>query len=163
SGDLDEYALRDMLAAGAPVDGFGVGTRVDTSSDMPFLDCAYKLQEYAGQARRKRSEGKATWPGRKQVFRNHDADGNMAGDVVTLETDSQPGESLLVPVMRGGRRLEPPPTLQAIRYHASENLARLPEPLRRLQEDVAYRVEIAPALHELAAEVDRATFPGHSD
>ncbi len=69
SGDLDEYALRDMLAAGAPVDGFGVGTRLDTSSDMPYLDCAYKLQEYAGRARRKRSEGKATWPGRKQVYR----------------------------------------------------------------------------------------------
>lgn len=155
SGDLDEYVLRDMLNAGAPVDGFGIGTRVDTASDMPYLDCAYKLQEYAGRARRKRSEGKATWPGRKQVFRHYDADGNLAGDVVTLETDSQPGEPLLVPVMRGGRRLQPAPTLKAIRYHASENLARLPEPLRRLQEDFAYRVEIAPVLHELVAQVDR--------
>jgi nicotinate phosphoribosyltransferase len=102
SGDLDEYELRDMLAAAAPVDGFGVGTRVDTSSDQPFLDCAYKLQEYAGRARRKRSEGKATWPGRKQVFRRLDADGRMAYDVVTLESDPQPGEPLLAPVMRGG-------------------------------------------------------------
>ncbi|MHB1062821.1 MAG: nicotinate phosphoribosyltransferase, partial [Thiobacillus sp.] len=105
SGDLDEYELRDMLAAGAPVDGFGVGTRVDTSSDQSYLDCAYKLQEYAGHARRKRSEGKATWPGRKQVFRRHDADGRMAGDAVTLETDVQPGDPLLLPMMRGGCRL----------------------------------------------------------
>jgi nicotinate phosphoribosyltransferase len=162
SGDLDECALRDMLSAGAPVDGFGIGTRVDTSSDMPFLDCAYKLQEYAGRARRKRSEGKATWPGRKQVFRTHDADGRMAGDVVTLESDTQPGEPLLIPVMRGGRRLAAP-GLPAIRLLAANNLARLPEPLRQLQEPYAYRVEIAPVLHELAAQVDRTTIPCHSD
>lgn len=161
SGDLDEYALRDMLAAGAPVDGFGVGTRMDTSSDLPYLDCAYKLQEYAGRARRKRSEGKATWPGRKQVYRRHDADGCMAGDMVTLETDPQPGEPLLIPVMRGGCRVAPAPSLAEVRRHAAENLARLPQPLRRL-EAFDYRVEIAPALHDLAAEVDRSTLSCHS-
>ncbi|MGE5320109.1 MAG: nicotinate phosphoribosyltransferase [Hyphomicrobiaceae bacterium] len=155
SGDVDEYALRDMLAGGAPVDGFGVGTHMDTSSDLPYLDCAYKLQEYAGRARRKRSEGKATWPGRKQVYRTLDADGRMAGDVVTLESDAQPGEPLLIPVMRGGRRLTPPPALQEIRRHAMAGLACLPEPLRRL-EAFDYRAEIAPVLHALAAEVDRA-------
>ena len=154
SGDLDEIALRDMLAAGAPVEGFGVGTHMDTSSDMPFLDCAYKLQEYAGRARRKRSEGKATWPGRKQVYRQHDADGSMAGDVVTLENDDQPGEPLLEPVMEAGRCLSAAPALPAVRLHAAENLARLPQPLRRLEE-FDYRVEIAPALHELAAQVDQ--------
>ncbi len=162
SSDLDEYALRDMLAAGAPLDGFGIGTRVDTSSDQPYLDCAYKLQEYAGRARRKRSEGKATWPGRKQVFRKLDADGRMAGDVVTLETDVQPGEPLLIPMMQGGRRLAPAPSLQDIRRRAALNLGRLPEPLRRLEE-FDYPVEIAPALHGLAAEVDRSSFPSMSD
>jgi nicotinate phosphoribosyltransferase len=155
SGDLDEYALRHMLDAGVPVDGFGIGTRVDTSADLPYLDCAYKLQEYAGKARRKRSEGKATWPGRKQVYRQHDADGFMTGDVVTLESDQQPGEPLLLPMMQGGCRLAVAPTLQAIRNHAAENLSRLPAPLRRLEEDFAYRVEIAPALRDLAAAVDR--------
>jgi nicotinate phosphoribosyltransferase len=156
SGDLDEYSLRDMLATGTPVDGFGVGTHMDTSSDLPYLDCAYKLQEYAGRARRKRSEGKATWPGRKQVYRHHDADGRMAGDMITLETDPQPGQPLLMPVMHGGRRLAPPPDLLEVRRHAALNLARLPEPLRRL-DAFDYRAEIAPALHQLAAEVDRRT------
>jgi len=162
SGDLDEYVLRDMLAAGAPVDGFGVGTRMDTSSDMPSLDCAYKLQEYAGKARRKRSEGKQTWPGRKQVYRNYDADGRMAWDAVTLEGsekngkgDAQPGEPLLKPVMRGGQRISTAATLVDIRSHAAANLARLPEPLRQLKELYNYKVEISSVLHVLAAKVDR--------
>jgi nicotinate phosphoribosyltransferase len=163
SGDLDEYALRDMLAAGAPVDGFGIGTRVDTSHDMPYLDCAYKLQEYAGRARRKRSEGKQTWPGRKQVYRSHDADGRMECDVVTLESDVQAGDPLLIPVMRGGRRLAAAPALPDVRHNAAENMARLPEPLRRLQESFGYRVEIAPALHELAAQIDHGALPCHRE
>lgn len=155
SGDLDEHVLRDMLGSGAPVDGFGIGTRMDTSSDMPYLDCAYKLEEYAGKARRKRSEGKQTWPGRKQVYRNHAADGRIAADVVTIEGDAQPGEPLLMQVMRGGQRLAATAPLSDIRNHAAENLARLPEPLRQLQEPYVYRVEISRAMHELAAQVDR--------
>lgn len=156
SGDLDEYALRDMLASGAPVDGFGVGTRMDTSSDMAYLDCAYKLQEYAGSPRRKRSEGKQTWPGRKQVYRSYDGDGRMAGDIVTVEGDAQPGEPLLVPAMRDGRRLAAP-ALEQVREHAAENLARLPEPLRRLDETYDYPVEISAALHRLAEQADRVS------
>jgi nicotinate phosphoribosyltransferase len=84
-------------SAGAPIDGFGIGTSLATSSNVPALDCAYKLQEYAGVARHKRSTGKITWPGRKQVWRRYDADGHMAGDVLSLETDKQEGEPLLVP------------------------------------------------------------------
>lgn len=156
SGDLDEYLLRDMLAAGAPVDGFGIGTRMDTSSDVPYLDCAYKLQEYAGQARRKRSEGKQTWPGRKQVYRSYGADGLMAADVVTIAGDAQPGEPLLKQVMRTGKRVATT-TLTESRNHAAANLARLPEPLRQLQEPCEYPVEIAAALHRLAEQVDRGT------
>ncbi|HEY0666408.1 MAG TPA: nicotinate phosphoribosyltransferase [Gallionella sp.] len=155
SGDLDEHELLQMLAAGAPVDGFGIGTRMDTSNDVPYLDCAYKLQEYAGRARRKRSEGKQTWPGRKQVWRSHSADGRFAADVVTLEDDAQPGEALLAPVMRGGRRIGPAMELADIRSHAADNLARLPEALRQLREPSTYPVEISPALRELAAQVDR--------
>lgn len=153
SGDLDEYRVRDLLAGGAPIDGFGIGTRLVTSADVAYLDCAYKLQEYAGQPRRKRSAGKATWPGRKQVWRRYDNRGRMEGDVISQENDEHPGEPLLQPAMRKGHRL-PAPTLADIRRHAADNLARLPEPLRLLQEPYAYKIEIAPALHELANRVD---------
>jgi len=77
----------------------------------------------------------------------------MAGDVVTLETDPQAGEPLLLPVMRGGSRVACAPDLSEIRRHAADNLARLPEPLRRLEE-FEYPIEIAPALSDLAGQVD---------
>jgi nicotinate phosphoribosyltransferase len=153
SGDLDEFILRDLIAQGAPIDGFGVGTRLDTSADQPYLDCAYKLQEYAGTPRRKRSVGKATWPGRKQVWRRYDAEGRMAGDAISLEDDPQAGEPLLAPVMRGGRRLAQP-SLEEVRQRAVANLRQLPEPLALLEGDYAYPVEIAPALRQLADAVD---------
>ena len=115
SGNLDEYRLRDLVQSGAPIDGFGVGTRMNTSADAPYLDCAYKLQEYGGRARRKRSEGKATWPGRKQVYRSYDANGKLARDTLTLADDVQTGEPLLHPVMKGGKRTSAPQPLGAIR------------------------------------------------
>jgi nicotinate phosphoribosyltransferase len=155
SGGLDEDAILAILRAGAPVDGFGVGTSLTTSSDVPSLDCAYKLQEYAGLLRRKRSTGKATWPGRKQVWRRVGPDGRMAGDVLSLEDDRQPGEPLIVPVMRGGRRLASSPSLADVRARTARNLAGLPEPLRRLEAGASYPVAVAEALARRAAEVDR--------
>jgi len=158
SGSLDEYVLREYVSAGVPIDGFGIGSRLDTSSDVPYLDCAYKLQEYAGRARRKRSEGKATWPGRKQVYRFHGADGRMAYDVVTLETDPQEGgEALIQSFMRAGRRLAPPAPLSELRKRAADELARLPEHLRRLEEEPPYPVKISQALRDLAQMIDAQT------
>jgi nicotinate phosphoribosyltransferase len=159
SGSLDEWAVRDLLAGGAPIDAFGVGTRLDTSADAPYLDCAYKLVEYAGRARRKRSEGKATWPGRKQVWRGHDGAGRMGGDILGLEHERHPGTPLVVPVMRGGRRVGPPVSLDDARAHAAASLAALPDALRALDGGASYAVEVTPALRALAAEVDRAA-PG---
>ena len=155
SGNLDEWKLRDILAGGAPVDGFGVGTRVNTSADAPYFDCAYKLQEYDGLPRRKRSEGKATWPGRKQVYRRLDADGRIEGDTLTLLDDRQPGRPLIEPVMRDGRRLRPSPGLRAVRDFARIQLESLPAPLRGLEPAPRHPVGIAPALRALAAEVDQ--------
>ena len=157
SGSLDEHRLRRLAARDAPIDGYGIGTHLTTSSDAPYLDCAYKLQEYAGAPRRKRSTGKATWPGRKQVFRRFDAQGRMTGDILTLEDDAQDGAPLIRPVMRAGRRLEAPATLAAARAHAAQELGRLPEHLRRLEVSPAYPVEVAPALSALAARVDALT------
>ena len=142
-----------MSRAGPPIDSYGIGTSLTTASDAPALDCAYKLQEYAGQPRRKRSEGKATWPGRKQVWRRYDAHGRLADDVVSLAGEQENGEALLRGVMRGGRRLPDLPDLAAIRDHAKDALARLPEPLTRL-EPFRYPVEISAALRQLAGELD---------
>lgn len=157
SGNIDEQRIAELVTAGAPIDSYGVGTSLTTSGDFPYLDAVYKLQEYAGRPRRKRSPGKATWPGRKQVYRRYAADEQFAGDVVTLETDPQDGEPLLEPVMERGRK-RALPSLQAARIHASQQLERLPERLRSLEAaPFPYPVEIAPALKALAEEVDRAT------
>jgi nicotinate phosphoribosyltransferase len=159
SGGLDDeqlLALRD-----APIDSFGVGTSLTTSSDAPALDCAYKLQEYAGKPRRKRSEGKATWPGRKQVWRSYDATGEFAGDVVDLESESHSGERLLQRVMRGGRRVGPPRPLDEIRICAKDQLARLPAALQRFN-PIVYPVAIGTALSKLAMDLDRADTSGGS-
>ena len=155
SGGLDEDELVRMLDAKAPIDGFGIGTSLTTSSDAPALDCAYKLQEYAGIPRRKKSVGKATWPGRKQVWRSFGDNGRMAGDVLALHDDQRTGEPLLVPVMRGGQRLASPPTLADIRQKAAHGLAQLPESLRRLGNETTFPVTVAPGLIALAEEVDR--------
>lgn len=154
SGNLDEHTLQDIIAAGAPIDGFGVGTQLDTSADCPYLDCAYKLQEYAGRARRKRSQGKATWPGRKQVYRHLDGGGLLHHDVVTLEDDEQEGEPLLKPVVVGGERVNPQRPLQAMREDTLERLDRLPPRLRGLQGRSDYDVQFSPALRRLLDEVD---------
>ena len=155
SGGLDEDSVAELARNHAPINGFGIGTSLTTSSDVPNVDCVYKMQEYAGLARRKKSEKKATWPGRKQVWRRYGADGRMAGDVLTIEGDDRDGEALLQPVMKGGSRLQPPEPLAEIKQRASRTLERLPEPLRRLDPDATYPVEVAPPLQTLAAEVDR--------
>lgn len=172
SGNLDENRVAALLAEGAPIDGFGVGTALDVSSDAPSLDAVYKLQAYAGVARRKRSEGKATWPGPKQVWRRYGSDGIAAGDTVRLldepgqsgrgsgRADPTPGalevRPLLEPVMRDGRRLASQPTLAEARAHCAAEIARLPAGLRRLPRGQPYPVEISAALRALADRIDAA-------
>ena len=158
SGNLDEYRLAELRAGGAPIDGFGVGTRMNTSADAPYFDCAYKLQEYDGEPRRKRSEGKATWPGRKQVYRRYDEAGCFACDVLALADQPEPGEPLLVPVVRGGELLRPRAPLAESRGLAHRQLARLPDRLRGLAPaEESYPVVVAAGLRRLAAEIDART------
>jgi nicotinate phosphoribosyltransferase len=155
SGGIDEAGLAKAAEQHAPIDGFGIGTSLTTSFDVPALDCAYKLQEYAGLPRRKRSTGKATWPGRKQVWRRYGPDGRMRGDVLSVEQDEHGGEPLIELVMKGGHRLTPQATLAEIRARAARSLEQLPDPVRRLEPGTSYAVEVADALKQLAAEVDR--------
>ena len=158
SSSVDEYLIAEAIQARAPIDGYGIGTHLTTSADIPYLDCAYKLQEYAGRPRRKRSTGKATWPGRKQVYRQLDAAGRIASDIVTIEGDVQPGTALLAPVMRGGQRVSAAEPIAVLRARAAAGLQSLPQALRALersQADAPFQPMIAQPLRDLAAEADR--------
>lgn len=154
SGNLDELALQSLLAQRAPIDAFGVGTRMNTSSDVPYLDCAYKLVEYDGRPLRKRSTGKAPWPGAKQMVRHLGADGLMREDVLALLDEHQAGDGLLQPVMRAGQPLAATLPLPEIRARAQAQLAMLPRALRTLQTAAPYPVRISAKLQRLASEVD---------
>jgi nicotinate phosphoribosyltransferase len=147
SGGLDEHEVARLVAAGAPIDAFGVGTSLAVSEDAPSLDMAYKLVEYAGRPRMKLSSRKATYPGRKQVFRFLEG-GSIVRDLVGRHDEAFDGEPLLLPVMRGGVRLPPGQVgLAAARAHAQRELQRLPEPLRSLAlAEVPYRVDVSPTL-----------------
>ena len=153
SGGINEDILQGIMKARTPIDGFGIGVNLAASLDVPALDCAYKLQSYVGRPKRKLSEGKATWPGAKQVWRTYDADGRMRGDILSLETDRQPGEPLIVPVMRAGKLIASLPALAQIREHAARDLKRLAGPLARLESGFEYTVQVADALRALAEQI----------
>jgi nicotinate phosphoribosyltransferase len=127
-----------------------VGTRLTTSADAPYLDCAYKLVEYAGRARAKTSEGKATLPGRKQVYRFEDDEGLFSEDVIALADETVRGRPLLEPVLREGKRVVASPTLDEVRARVREGVACLPRPLRALRRAPTYPVRVSPALTALA-------------
>jgi nicotinate phosphoribosyltransferase len=112
------------------------------------------LQEYAGLPRRKRSTGKATWPGRKQVWRRYDRYGRMMADVLSVEGDLHEGEPLIHPMMAGGRRSGPRSTLHDIRAHARHELERLPTDLTAIRLLVPYPVHVSASLEQLAAVAD---------
>lgn len=157
SGNLDEQRIAALLEARAPVDAFGVGTSLDTSSDVPALDIAYKLQEYAGRARRKRSPGKQTWPGAKQVYRGREASGSLCGDSITLADEAHAGEPLLLEVMHRGRRTVASPTLAQIRQQCNARVAELPAGLRELGEAAGvsdYPTHVSDRIQTLAAQLD---------
>ena len=133
SGGLDEYEIDELLSAGAPIDAFGVGTRMGVSADAPSLDSAYKLVEYDGRPMLKLSKAKVTEPGRKQVFRG------TKGDVIGLRDEPLPDdhEPLLVPVMSHGRRTGPPRTLATARTLFRADLERIPPDAARIEDPVA--------------------------
>ncbi len=154
SGGLDEDQLITFTRDQVPINGFGIGTSLTTSSDAPALDCAYKIQAYDGIPRRKLSEGKANWPAAKQVWRSFDANGKMSGDLVAPLGEKHEAAPLLVPVMRGGKRLATPPAISEIRQRAAAALRTLPPTLAALRSDT-YPVVIADSLRQLAKECDR--------
>lgn len=159
SGNLDESRIAQLLDQGAPIDAFGVGTRMDVSADAPYLDMAYKLVEYDGRPVLKTSEGKKTWPGEKQVWRVRGRDDRFAHDVIGLRAEAPPAagaQALLEPVMQSGRRLAAPPPLATLREHCARQVAALPDELRRLDDPAGYPVHYSPSLLALQREVEAA-------
>lgn len=138
SGDLEERKIQEILAQGAPIDGFGVGTELITSRDAPALSMVYKLVEIGGKGRMKLSTGKKTYPLAKQIFRRREPSGRFASDLIAGAAESAQGEPLLRPVLERGRLVGPLPGLDAIRAHAARQRADLPEALRVLDGTAAY-------------------------
>jgi nicotinate phosphoribosyltransferase len=150
SGGLDEHDVAALLEAGAPIDGFGIGTRLNTSSDAPSLDMVYKLVRLGDRDVLKLSTGKGTWVGAKQVFRRTGLNGRLAGDTLALADEPAPAGmvGLLEPVMRGGELVRAHPALAELRERCAEQLAALPEAVRRLRSPERYAVTPSERLRE---------------
>lgn len=155
SGDLEERAIARLVAAGAPIDTFGVGTDLGTSRDSPVVNGVYKLVAHwrggAWRDVRKRSPEKATVPGVKQVYRDY-RHGVMQGDLIARHDEREPGRALLVPYLRQGRLVRGE-GLDRMRQRAADELAALPPALRDSDAPAEpYRVEYSPRLRAVAAE-----------
>jgi nicotinate phosphoribosyltransferase len=154
SGSLDEHRIAQLRAAGAPIDGFCIGTALSVSEDAPALDCAYKLHQYAGRPCRKRSQGKETWPGPRQIFRQLDPHGRICRDVIACADEVMEGRPLLQEVMVNGVRKRPSPSLKDVRAYCAEELARLPLELRSMCPVFRVLTKVSELQHALAAEID---------
>ena len=150
SGDLDEYRIRELVAAGAPIDSFGVGTQLATSADAPNMGAIYKMVELeiCGIKRftAKYSDDKTSLPGAKQVFRD------VARDVIARSGECGRGEALLRPIILGGRLVEPLPTLAQARDRAAQSIAKLPPALRELEVAEPWPVIQSRELRELIGQ-----------
>ena len=157
SGGLDEYAVEALLEAGAPVDGFGVGTKMGVSGDAPWLDNAYKLVKYNGRPILKLSTGKVTLAGEKQVYRLRDSEGMFAEDVIARREEllTPEAEPLLAKVMERGGIIQPLPSLDDLRQRFQEELSRLPDRYKALREPPSYPVRLSPGLLRLQEEAKR--------
>jgi nicotinate phosphoribosyltransferase len=153
SGDLDEYKIDELIRKGAKIDSFGVGTRMSTSYDRPYVDVVYKLsgkfEKGTFVPAMKLSKGKITLPGKKQVFRQKDKQGCYAKDIIGLADEEVEGEPLLVKAMEKGNIVYDLPSLEKIRENALKNLSRLPDKYRKLKSSALYRVELSPKLKKI--------------
>lgn len=155
SGGLDEYELESLVASGAPIDLFGVGTKAGVSADAPWSDMVYKVVCFDNRPVMKLSEGKMSLPGTKQIFRRHDASGILTGDIIGLEDDAGPVDShpLLEKVMTGGVRTANPPSLAELRETFREEFARLDSRFKDLRTPPLFPVTVSPGLQRMTAAV----------
>src|ERR1700734_2603885 len=160
SGDLDEYRIKKLVAQGAVIDAFGVGTALATPGDAPHLNLIYKLVEVerAGEVYEaaKLSAAKVTYPGRKQVLRYSNSKGQYIGDKIALEGESaNGGESMLIAVMRGGRRVAPTESISVLRGRCISGLARLPQKFLQINRTEVYPVRYSRELKKMLEQVRR--------
>lgn len=150
SNDLDEWKIRDLIEAGAPIDAFGVGTELITSRDAPALGMVYKLVAVDGRGRVKLSPGKITYPLAKQIVRRRDASNRFAGDHVVAAGEGVEGELLLRPRILGGRLVGEQPSLEEVRDHCRAQRAALPQALHAFDAAPEYPVTYSESLQEEA-------------
>jgi len=157
SSDLNEYRIEKLIQDGAAIDLFGVGTEMVTSRDQPALGGVYKLVELIEggevEPKVKLSLEKETYPGRKQVFRQNDAQGRYAGDVIGKADEELPGKALLEPVMKKGQILKPHPPLSEVQLRAKESREKLAPEIRRLRQPADYPMHYSQALKDLLQQV----------
>jgi nicotinate phosphoribosyltransferase len=153
SGDLDEHIIEHLLEIQAPIDSFGVGTRIGTSSDAPSIDCVYKLVEYNGIPVLKLSPGKETIAGRKQIYRFLNKAGLFEKDLLALESENPStypdGYPLLEEVFKNGERVKQSPTLQNLKDHFTKSFEKLPAEYKHLTTPAIYPVSISEELTKL--------------
>lgn len=154
SSDLDEYKITELKERAAPIDLYGVGTEMITGRPVAAISGVYKIVEDLDGPKIKLSAGKQTLPGKKQIYRQVDADGVSRGDTLAREHETVSGTPLLEPVVRDGARVRPRPALDASRARCREEIARLPESVRALRVQEHYPVDLSPGLQLL---VDRLT------
>jgi len=156
SGGLDEYDLADFSDAAIPYDSYGVGTKMGVSADAPWFDIAYKLVEFDGRPVLKLSTGKASWPEKKQVFRQRDGGGILQKDVVALRNENVPGtEPLLKKVMEHGAIIAPPPSLESSRSTFLDEFAHLPDFIKAIRNPALYPVEFTQQLKALREKIEK--------
>jgi nicotinate phosphoribosyltransferase len=154
TSSLDEYEIEKIVNRNVPIDGFGVGRNLASSSDVPVLDTVYKLTQYAGQPKMKFSESKSTLPGRKQIFRERSSGGFVRDVVALADEKGNAGEPLLTKVMEHGRRTGPPEMLEQCRAYCKAQISGLPQRLLQLSNALpGYPVEISPALTQLVVAI----------
>lgn len=151
SSDLNEYKIKKILESNAPIDAFGVGTELATSRDDPTIAGVYKLIEYNNKPKIKISEDKLTYPGKKQIYRIYNKQGEFIEDFLTLDSEPAPpnSEALLILVMKEGSLITELPNLNNIQQYYNENIEKLPNKFKELEENQIFKLRISKKLSEL--------------
>jgi len=151
SSDLNEYKIKEIIDKNAPIDAFGIGTELVTSRDDPTIAAVYKLTEYKGIPRIKISEGKLTYPGKKQIYRTFDKNGIFKEDILTLDNETPPlnSEALLFPILKKGKLVSELPELKEIQQDYLNNINKLPEDFKVLDENHIFNLRVSQKLEKL--------------